>query len=223
VEFSLGEIGLFMKVNELFYSIQGESSFAGLPCAFIRLTGCNLRCAWCDTQYAFYDGNDMSISEITDAIAAYPTRLALVTGGEPMLQREVHELFAALIKRGYTALLETGGHEPLAEVDARVHKIMDFKCPSSGMSGRNLYANADCLTSNDEVKFVIAGRNDFDWACGIIRKYDLTARAGTVHFSPVSGKISFAELAAWILDCGLAVRMQPQLHKIIWPEISRGV
>ena len=212
-----------MKINELFYSIQGESSFAGRTCAFIRLTGCNLRCAWCDTQYAFYEGNEMSIPEIMRSIAAYPTRLALVTGGEPMLQKDVHELFAALIENGYTTLLETGGHEPLAAVDARVHKIMDFKCPSSGMSDRNYYANADCLTLNDEVKFVIADMDDFDWACGIVRKFDLTSRVQAVHFSPVFGKISFAGLAAWILNCGLDIRMQPQLHKIIWPEISRGV
>jgi len=212
-----------MKVNELFHSIQGESTFAGRPCVFIRLTGCNLRCAWCDTEYAFFEGTETSVHEILDKIAAYPTRLALVTGGEPMLQNDVHELFAALIERGYTVLLETGGHEPLAGVDIRVHKIVDFKCPSSGMSGRNYYANTDCLTLNDEVKFVIADRNDFDWACGVIRKFDLTARAGAVHFSPVFGKMPFAELAAWVLHCGLDVRMQPQLHRIIWPGTSRGV
>jgi len=212
-----------MRVNELFYSIQGESSFAGCPCVFIRLTGCNLRCAWCDTEYAFFEGTETSAQEILDKIAEYPTRLALVTGGEPMLQKDVHELFDALIERDYTVLLETGGHEPLATVDARVQKIMDFKCPSSGMSDRNYYANVDCLTLNDEVKFVIADRNDFNWACGIIRKFGLTAKAGTVHFSPVFEKMSFAELAAWVLDCGLDVRMQPQLHKIIWPGIGRGV
>jgi len=212
-----------LKINELFYSIQGESSFAGLPCAFMRMTGCNLRCVWCDTQHAFYEGSEMSIPEIVQAIAAYPTRLALVTGGEPMLQKDVHELFTVLIDRGYTVLLETGGHEPLADVDARVHKIVDFKCPSSGVSDRNDYANADCLSRNDEVKFVIADRNDFNWACELVKKFDLTARAGTVHFSPVFGKIPFDELAAWILDCRLGVRMQPQLHKIIWPGILRGV
>jgi 7-carboxy-7-deazaguanine synthase len=140
-----------------------------------------------------------------------------------MLQRDVHDLFAALLERGYTVLLETGGHEPLAGVDSRVHKIVDFKCPSSGMSDRNDYANSDCLSRNDEVKFVIADRNDFDWACSLVRKFDLTMRAGTVHFSPVFGRISFSELAAWILDCGLGVRVQPQMHKIIWPEIDRGV
>ena len=212
-----------MKVNELFYSIQGESSFAGRPCVFIRLTGCNLRCAWCDTQYAFYEGKEMSIPQIMQSAAAYPARLALVTGGEPMLHDDVHELLTALIERGYIVQLETGGHECLSAVDVRVHKIMDFKCPSSGMSDHNNYANSDCLTRNDEVKFVIADRNDFDWACDTIKKYDLTERVDNVHFSPVFGKIPFAELAAWILERGLNVRMQPQLHKIIWPEISRGV
>jgi 7-carboxy-7-deazaguanine synthase len=212
-----------MKVNELFYSIQGESSFAGRPCAFIRLTGCNLRCVWCDTKYAFYEGNEMSIPEIVREITAYPPRLALVTGGEPMIHKDIHELFAALIECAYTVLVETGGHEPLAAIDSRIRKIVDFKCPSSGMSGRNYYANADCLTLNDEVKFVIAGRDDFDWASDLIRKFDLTKRVEAVHFSPVFGKIPLAELAAWILDCGLDVRCQPQLHKIIWPDASRGV
>ena len=212
-----------LRVNELFYSIQGESSFAGRPCVFIRLTGCNLRCAWCDTRYAFDEGNEMSISEILRAAAAYPARLALVTGGEPMLHKGIYALLEALLASAYTVLLETGGHEPLAAVDARVHKIMDFKCPSSGMAGRNNYVNVDCLTRNDEVKFVIADWNDFEWACDIIKKYDLMDRVDMVHFSPVFGKISFAELAAWILRCGLDIRMQPQLHKIIWPEIDRGV
>jgi len=212
-----------MKVNELFYSIQGESSFAGQPCFFIRLTGCNLRCVWCDTEYAFFDGTEMSIPEIVRAAEKYPARLALVTGGEPMLQADVHELFAALLARGYTVLLETGGQESLANVDARVHKIMDFKCPSSGMSKHNNYGNVACLTRNDEVKFVVADRPDFDWACELIRRYDLTTRVGVVHFSPVFGKISFEELAELVLNCGLSVRMQLQLHKIIWPDVSRGV
>ena len=212
-----------MKVNELFYSIQGESSFAGCPCAFIRLTGCNLRCAWCDTPYAFTEGKEMSVPEIVEAVAAYPTRLVLVTGGEPMLQGDVHELFAALLNRNHTVLLETGGHEPLADVDARVHKIMDFKCPSSGMAEHNDFGNVDCLTPNDEVKFVIADRNDFDWACEIVEKYDLTSRSGTVLFSPVHGRVAREDLADWILKCGLPVRMQVPLHKIIWPDAVRGV
>ena len=212
-----------LKVNELFYSIQGESSFAGLPCAFIRLTGCNLRCTWCDTQYAFSEGTDMSITEIMSAIQSYPTRLALVTGGEPMLQKDVHDLFATLIERNYTVLLETGGHESLAAVDPRIHKIVDFKCPSSGMSECNDYTNVSLLTPNDEVKFVIANRNDFDWAHECVKKFNLTTHAKTVVFSPVPGKILFSELAGWILSHSPGIRLQPQLHKIIWPGIDRGV
>jgi len=212
-----------LKVNEIFFSIQGESSFAGLPCAFLRLSACDLRCAWCDTEYAFYEGREMSIPEMLGAIRAYPTRLALVTGGEPMLQPSVHDLFDALLREGYTVCLETGGHIPLKTVDVRVHKIMDMKCPSSGMQSRNLLENVECLTRNDEVKFVIGDRKDFDWACEMTRRYDLPARVGTVLFSPVHGVLRYDELARWVLDCGLAVRMQIQLHKIIWPEITRGV
>jgi 7-carboxy-7-deazaguanine synthase len=212
-----------MKVNELFYSIQGESSFAGQPCAFIRLTGCNLQCAYCDTGYALSEGIEMSVPEIVQAVEDYPTRLVLVTGGEPMLQDSVYGLFADLLKHGYTVLLETGGQISLAKVDARVHKIMDFKCPSSGMDGHNDYSNVQYLTRNDEVKFVVGDRNDFDWACSIIREHALIERAGAVHFSPVFNKIAFADLADWVLNCGLPVRLQLQLHKIIWPNTLRGV
>jgi 7-carboxy-7-deazaguanine synthase len=212
-----------MKVNEIFYSIQGESSFAGRPCTFIRLAGCNLRCSYCDTEYAFYEGAEMSPEEIGERIKAYPTRLVLVTGGEPMLQQQVPELFALLLQSGCTVLLETGGQASLADVDARVHKIVDFKCPSSGMESHNLYENVSCLTRNDEVKFVVSDRHDFDWACDVIRRYDLTPRISSVLFSPVFQRISFEDLAQWILDCGLDVRMQIQLHKVIWPEAKRGV
>jgi 7-carboxy-7-deazaguanine synthase len=214
---------LGMKINEIFYSIQGESSFAGRPCTFIRLAGCNLRCSYCDTEYAFYEGAEMSPAEIGERIKAYPTRLVLVTGGEPMLQQSVHELFALLFQSGCTVLLETGGQVSLADVDARVHKIVDFKCPSSGMESHNLYENASYLTRNDEVKFVVSDRHDFDWACDVMRRYDLTARVSSVLFSPVFQRISFEDLAHWILDCGLDVRMQIQLHKVIWPEAKRGV
>ncbi len=212
-----------MKINEIFYSIQGESSFAGRPTAFIRLTGCNLRCTYCDTAYAFDEGTEMPIGEILQAIRAFPTRLVLVTGGEPMLQASVHELFDILLARGYTVLLETGGQISLAEVDPRVHKIMDFKCPSSGMEIHNDYDNVRRLTPQDEVKFVVGDRNDFDWACDLIRRHDLTARAGSVIFSPIHATLSCAVLASWVLNCGLSVRLQLQLHKIIWPDIQRGV
>lgn len=165
----------------------------------------------------------MSVPEIVDAVAAYPTRLVLVTGGEPMLQGDVHELFAALLDRNYTVLLETGGQVSLADVDARVHKIMDFKCPSSDMSERNDFGNVACLTKNDEVKFVIANRSDFDWARELIEKYDLTSRAGAVLFSPAYGMIAYEDLTDWVLKCGGPVRMQVPLHKIIWPGATRGV
>jgi 7-carboxy-7-deazaguanine synthase len=212
-----------MRVHELFYSIQGESSFMGWPCAFIRLAGCNLRCTYCDTEYAFYEGTEMSIPEILRAVDGFATRLVLVTGGEPMLQKSVHELFAKLLERGYTVLVETGGQVSLADVDPRVHKIMDFKCPSSGMEGHNDYSNVHHLTRNDELKFVVGDRPDFDWACGVIRRYDLTSRAGAVLFSPVYQKLSYADLARWVLDCGMPVRLQLQLHKIIWPDVQRRV
>jgi 7-carboxy-7-deazaguanine synthase len=212
-----------MKINELFYSIQGESSFMGWPCIFIRLADCNLRCTYCDTQYAFNEGTEMSIPEILCAIDKYASRLVLVTGGEPMLQKSVNELFEKLLERGYTVLVETGGQVPLADVDPRVHKIMDFKCPSSGMESHNDFNNIRHLTQNDELKFVVGDRNDFDWACDVIRRYDLTSRVGTVLFSPVYQKLSYAELAKWVLNCGIPVRLQLQLQKIIWPDIRRGV
>jgi 7-carboxy-7-deazaguanine synthase len=212
-----------MKVNELFYSIQGESSFAGQPCAFVRLTGCNLRCTYCDSGYAFSEGIEMSVPEIMQSISEYPVRLVLVTGGEPMLQSSVYELLHALLEGGYTVLLETGGQVSLANVDARIHKIMDFKCPSSGMEEHNDYNNVQYLTQNDEVKFVVGDRVDFDWACSIIRNYGLAERAGAVHFSPVFSKIACDDLADWVLNCGMPVRLQLQLHKIIWPDARRGV
>ena len=212
-----------MKVNEIFYSIQGESSFAGLPFAFIRLAACNLRCTYCDTTYAFYEGTEMSIPEIIGKIEDFPTRNVLVTGGEPMLQKSVHELFERLLALGYTVLVETGGQVSLSHVDPRVHKIMDFKCPSSGMEAHNLYENVQFLTERDEVKFVVSDRHDFDWSCDVIRRYDLTSRVSEILFSPVYSRLSYADLAGWVLHCGLPVRLQLQLHKIIWPDIRRGV
>jgi 7-carboxy-7-deazaguanine synthase len=212
-----------VKINEIFCSIQGESSFMGRPFAFVRLTGCNLRCTFCDTTYAFHEGTEMSVAEIIGRIEAFPTKFALVTGGEPMLQKSVHELFDELLKRGYTVLLETGGQMPLAQVDSRVHKIVDFKCPSSGMESHNLYENVRCLNPTDEVKFVVTDRNDFDWSCDLIRRYDLTSLVSNVLFSPVYSKLPCAEMAEWVLRSGLRVRLQLQLHKIIWPDIQRGV
>lgn len=212
-----------MKINEVFYSIQGESSYMGWPCIFIRLTACNLRCFYCDTEYAFFEGKEMSISEILAAIGSHPARLVLVTGGEPMLQHDVHGLFQALLESGYTVCVETGGQVPLHGLDPRVHKIMDLKCPSSGMHEHNHYDNIQQLTLNDEVKFVVGNRADFDWACDAIVRYDLTSRVGVVLFSPVYNVLAYADLARWVMDCKLPVRMQLQLHKIIWPGVVRGV
>lgn len=165
----------------------------------------------------------MSVPEVMKAIEPFPTRLALVTGGEPLLQRSVHELFGTLLEHGYTVLVETGGQVPLADVDPRVHKIMDFKCPSSGMDQRNRYENVSCLTRNDEVKFVVSDRNDFDWACHIICRFDLVPKVSSVLFSPVHGRLPYRDLASWVLDCGMPVRMQIQMHKLIWPDMARGV
>jgi 7-carboxy-7-deazaguanine synthase len=211
-----------MRVSEIFYSIQGESAFAGMPCAFIRLTGCNLRCSYCDTEYAFSDGMEMSIAEVLREIESYPTNLALVTGGEPMLQPAVNTLFDSLLEKNYTVLVETGGHMSLESVDLRVHKIMDFKCPSSGMEGHNDYGNIGYLASGDELKFVVSDRNDFDWACNLIRRNRESIKVGNILFSPVHDKVKCADLAEWVLSCGLDVRVQVQLHKIIWPDIKHG-
>jgi len=212
-----------MKVNEIFYSLQGESSFAGRPFAIIRLTGCNLRCTYCDTAYAFYEGTEMSIPEIVGKIGPFSTKFVLVTGGEPMLQESVHELFERLLGLGYTVLVETGGQISLAKVDPRVHKIVDFKCPSSGMGAYNFFENVDYLTERDEVKFIVADRRDFDWACDVIQRYHLTSRVSTVLFSPAYSRLPSADLADWVLNCGLPVCLQLQLHKIIWSDIQRGV
>jgi 7-carboxy-7-deazaguanine synthase len=212
-----------MRISEIFYSIQGESSYMGLPGAFIRLSGCDLRCSYCDTSYALDDYTELTIPEILQSIAQYPTKLAIVTGGEPMLQPSVHDLLRELLELDYQVLLETGGHIALDDVDPRVHKIMDLKCPSSGMAQHNSFDNIQCLTRNDEIKFVIGDRRDFDWSCDIIRRYDLPSRVGTVLFSPVHHALPCHELARWVLECGLKVRLQLQLHKVIWPDMLRGV
>jgi len=165
----------------------------------------------------------MSLPAILEEVALHPTRLVLVTGGEPLLQPELPILLATLLENGYTVCLETGGHVPLDGLDPRVHKIMDLKCPSSGMHGNNLYGNIRHLTRSDEVKFVVGNREDFDWACHVIEEYDLPSRVANVLFSPVYGGLRYSDLARWVLDCGLPVRMQLQLHRIIWPGILRGV
>ena len=211
-----------LKINEIFYSIQGEGTNAGLPCIFIRLTYCNLRCTYCDTEYAFYEGKDFSIEEIINEIKIFKCNLVEVTGGEPLMQEESFILMEQLCELNYDVMLETGGSLLIKEVDKRVKIILDFKCPSSKMEKKNLYENINFLKSKDEVKFVIGNREDFDWSKKIIKKYSLTERC-EVLFSPVFGKIENDKLVEWILQENLNVRFQTQLHKLIWEPNKRGV
>ncbi|MDR1191440.1 MAG: 7-carboxy-7-deazaguanine synthase QueE [Verrucomicrobiales bacterium] len=212
-----------LTVNEIFHSIQGESTFAGRPCVFVRLTGCDLRCVWCDTAYAYHEGAPLSVGEILAAVARYDCPLVEVTGGEPLLQAGTPLLLTALVERGYEVLLETGGHCDIAGVDPRVIRIVDLKCPDSGMCGRNRWANLASLTASDEVKCVLASRADYEWAREQVRRHDLAGKARAVLFSTVSGRLDPRQLAEWLLADRLPVRMQLQLHKYIWPRQQRGV
>lgn len=211
-----------LVVNEIFHSLQGESSHTGRPCVFVRLTACNLRCTYCDTEYAFHEGRAMTLSEIHRAVDAFPARLVEVTGGEPLLQPNALVLMRELADRGKTVMLETGGALDVSGVDPRVRKIVDVKCPSSGESLRNHWPNLERLGPGDEVKFVIGDRADFDWARDVIATR-LGSFAGAVLFSPVHGRLAPRDLAGWVLASGLDVRVQIQLHKYIWPEAMRGV
>lgn len=211
-----------LKVNEIFYSIQGESSFAGLPCVFVRLTYCNLRCTYCDTEYAFYEGKDMSIDEIIEEVKKYNCNLVEVTGGEPLVQKESLELMKKLCDANFQVLLETSGSLPIQDVDKRVTIIMDLKTPSSRMMKKNLYSNIDHLKPQDEVKFVIGNREDYEWAKEIISEYKLTEKC-KILMGVVFGELSNLDLASWILEDKLPVRFQMQLHKYIWEPEKRGV
>jgi 7-carboxy-7-deazaguanine synthase len=212
-----------VRVNEIFYSIQGESTWAGRPCVFIRLTGCNLRCVWCDTEYAFYEGRQMTIAEVVAQARGYGCNLVEVTGGEPLLQKGVHALFAALLEEQHTVMVETSGEQDLSGVDRRIIKIMDLKCPGSGECDRNRWSNLESLTPRDEAKFVLTDRRDYEWARDVIRDRGLVHRVNAILFSPVFGQLEPAALAAWILEDRLPVRMQLQLHKRIWDPAARGV
>lgn len=212
-----------LRVNEIFFSLQGESTRAGLPCAFVRLTGCNLRCVWCDTAYAFYEGRQMPIDTIVAQVRAYNCQLVEITGGEPLLQKGIHALLAALLEAGLTVMIETSGEHDVALVDPRVIKIMDLKCPGSGETCRNRWANLEHLTTRDEIKFVLLDRTDYEWARDVIRERRLDASVNAVLMSPVSGALAPRDLAAWILEDRLPVRMQLQMHKQIWGEAARGV
>ena len=209
-------------INEIFFSIQGESTRIGLPCVFVRLTSCDLRCAWCDTAYAFNEGTEMSIDVIFKKVEEYKCKLVEITGGEPLLQANVHLLMKRLCDESYDVMIETGGHRDISGVDPRVKRIMDIKCPGSLMENRNRWKNIESLSARDEVKFVIANETDYEWAKKVIQKYNLTARC-TVLMSPVFGNIENRTLAEWILRDHLQVRFQLQIHKYIWDPIKRGV
>ena len=211
-----------LKVNEIYFSIQGESTFAGKPCVFIRLTYCNLRCTYCDTEYAFYDGEEMSIEEIMDELKKYNCNLVEVTGGEPLVQKDSIHLMRKLCDEGYEVLLETGGSLPIENVDKRVRIILDLKCPSSNMKGKNLYENLDHLKLIDEVKFVIGTREDYEWVKEIISKYKINEKC-EVLFSVVFDILEPITLTNWILEDKLNVRFQLQMHKFIWKPEERGV
>lgn len=213
-----------LQVNEIFYSIQGESSHSGRPCAFIRMTGCNLRCSYCDTAYAYDEGDRLEISDIERKIGAFRCGLVEITGGEPLLQAETPELIRTLLDRRYTVLLETNGSLDIGVVDERCIRIVDVKCPSSGESGKNRLENLALLTPNDEVKFVIGDREDFAYAKSIISTH-LAGRNGLKPplLSPIFGRMNPEILAGWILEDHLDVRMQIQLHKWIWGAEKRGV
>jgi 7-carboxy-7-deazaguanine synthase len=211
-----------LLIHEIYRILQGESTFAGLPCAFVRTTVCGQRCSWCDTPHAFTEGTEMSVAEVLRRVADLDCPLVELTGGEPLLQPESRSLMTALADQGHTVLLETGGAEDVSDVDRRVHIIMDLKCPDSGECERNRWANLDQLKPADEIKFVLASRRDFDWAVETIRAHRLDARF-TVLLSAVFGRVTLPDLAEWLLDSRLNVRMQLQMHKYIWDPKARGV
>lgn len=211
-----------LKINEIYYSVQGESTHAGRPCIFIRLTYCNLRCSYCDTEYAFYDGKDMEITDIISEIKRWDCNLVEVTGGEPLFQDECIDLLNELVNSNYEVMLETGGSLSISDVPKKVVKIVDFKCPSSGMVKKNLWSIVDDLQAHDEVKFVIGNREDFDWAKDRITEYSLD-KICTLLFSPTFGEIDPQQIVEWILAENLPVRMQLQMHKMIWSPEEKGV
>ena len=212
-----------LTINEVFYSIQGESSYAGRPCVFVRLTACDLRCSWCDTPYAFYEGKKRSLDSVLAEVDAFACPLVEVTGGEPLLQPEVYPLMEALLAGGRTVLLETGGHRSTACVPDAVITILDIKCPGSGESDKTDWANVERLRPHDEVKFVVNDRRDYEYARDVIARHELVRRTAAIHLSPVHGVMNARALAEWVLADDLPVRVQLQLHKYIWDPATRGV
>jgi 7-carboxy-7-deazaguanine synthase len=213
-----------LRVTEIFHSIQGESTHAGRPCAFVRLTGCPMRCTWCDSEYTFTGGERMSIEDMLERVRAYGCRLVEVTGGEPLAQAAAFDLIRQLCDAGHEVLIETGGYVTTEGVDERAKLILDVKCPASGEAERNHWPNLERLRADrDEIKFVVTDRADWDYAVEVINRYDLTRRALAVLVSPVWGTTDLAALAGWITEGGLDVRMQIQMHKLIWGAEARGV
>jgi 7-carboxy-7-deazaguanine synthase len=211
-----------LKVNEIYYSIQGESSKAGLPCVFVRLTYCNLRCSYCDTEYAFYEGTDLSIDSIIEQIKKYNCNLVELTGGEPLFQSESIELMNRLCDEGFEVMLETGGSLPIKDVNQQVMIILDLKCPSSNMMKKNLYENLQYIKPTDEIKFVIGTREDYEWSKEIINKYNLEGKCGLLA-SVVFGSLEPLKVVEWILEDNLKIRFQLQMHKFIWEPNTKGV
>lgn len=210
-------------VNEIYQSIQGESSWAGWPCVFVRTTACDLRCNYCDTEYAFYEGKRRPLDEVIAEVLAFDCPLVEITGGEPLLQKNVLPLMSALCDAGETVLIETSGAHDISGIDPRVHRIMDLKTPGSGECARNFFANIPHLTKRDEVKFVIGSREDYEWSRTQVREHDLAARVGCVLFSPIFGRIEPRKIVEWVLEDKLPVRFQLQMHKFIWEPRAHGV
>ena len=212
-----------LTINEIYRSIQGESTWAGRPCVFVRLTFCDLRCTYCDTEYAFYEGKKQTLREIVDLVGRFQCPLVEITGGEPLLQKNVLPLMSMLCDAGHTVLLETSGAHDISKVDTRVHRIMDLKTPGSGEVEKNLWSNIDHLTSRDEVKFVIGSREDYEWSREKVQRFKLSKLCHAVLFSPIFGRIDPRQIVEWILADNLDVRFQLQMHKFIWTPTQRGV
>ena len=211
-----------LRITEIYRSVQGEGRHAGYPCVFVRLTGCNLRCTWCDTEYGYNGGKDLSIEQVLEEVRALKTNLVEVTGGEPLLQEETPQLVDLLLENGYTVLIETAGSIDISCVSKKAVRIVDMKCPGSGMLDKNLYKNLDLVTDKDEVKFVIKDKADFDWAVNLIKKHDLESKT-QILISPVYGEMDQEKLTEWLLESGINARLQVQLHKIIWGPDKTGV
>lgn len=212
-----------LTINEIFHSVQGESTYAGRPCVFVRLTACDLRCSWCDTPYAFHEGRKRTLDDVMAEVDGYGCDLVEITGGEPLLQEAVYPLMDRLLASGRTVLVETGGHRSTARIPDPVVTVLDVKCPGSGEAHRHDWANMDRLRRHDEVKFVVRDRADYDYARDVIARHDLARRVAAIHLSPVHGDLHPRQLSEWVLADRLPVRVQLQLHKIIWDPQTRGV